>query len=67
MSDVIALAYHRPMFLFGAITLALFALYLTGIDQGHLLSIVQGKIAFDTNLLHEFFHDARHATGFPCH
>jgi hypothetical protein len=55
------------MYLFGAITLALFALYLTGMDQGHLLSLVQGQVAFDTNLLHEFFHDARHAAGFPCH
>jgi hypothetical protein len=67
MSDVIALAHHRPMYLFGAITLALFALYLTGMDQGHLLSLAQGQVAFDTNLLHEFFHDARHAAGFPCH
>ena len=67
MSEVITLIHERPMLLFGAITLALFALYLTGIDQGHLLSLVQGKIAFDTNLLHEFFHDARHAAGFPCH
>ncbi len=67
MSAVIALAHDRPMYLFGAITLALFALYLTGMDQGHLLSLIQGNVALDTNLLHEFFHDARHAAGFPCH
>ena len=49
MSAVIALAHDRPMYLFGAITLALVALYLTGMDQGHLLALVQGKVAFDTN------------------
>jgi hypothetical protein len=43
------------------------ALYVMGIDQGHLLSVVHGSAAFDQNLLHEFVHDARHAAGFPCH
>lgn len=26
-----------------------------------------GIRAFQENWLHEFFHDARHAAGFPCH
>lgn len=26
-----------------------------------------GVRAFQENSLHEFFHDARHAAGFPCH
>lgn len=47
--------------------LALFALYVLGLDQGQLLSLVQGGIAFDQNLIHEAVHDARHAAGFPCH
>ena len=44
------------------------ALYaLLAFDQGHLLSLVQGHTAFDTNFIHELVHDARHAAGFPCH
>ena len=46
---------------------ALAFLYVMGMDQGMLLSIVQGNSAFDINLIHEFVHDARHAAGFPCH
>ncbi len=41
--------------------------YLVGLDQGHLLSLIQGNVAFDQNLIHEFAHDARHAASFPCH
>jgi hypothetical protein len=47
--------------------LGLFALYITGLDQGHLLGIVQGDVAFDHNVIHAVLHDARHAAGFPCH
>jgi cobalt transporter subunit CbtB len=50
-----------------AAALGLIALYLVGLDQGHLLSLVQGSLAFDQNLIHEALHDARHAFGFPCH
>ena len=46
---------------------ALLALYVLALDQGLLLSLVQGPAAFDMNLIHEFVHDARHAAGFPCH
>jgi len=46
---------------------ALLALYVLALDQGLLLSFVQGPVAFDMNLIHEFVHDARHAAGFPCH
>jgi cobalt transporter subunit CbtB len=42
-------------------------LYLVGLDQGLLLSLVEGPMAFDQNLIHEFVHDARHAAAFPCH
>jgi Probable cobalt transporter subunit (CbtB) len=46
---------------------ALFMLYLVGLDQGLLLSVFEGPMAFDQNLIHEFVHDARHAAAFPCH
>ena len=51
----------------GLALLGLFTLYALALDQGLLLSWVQGPAAFDTNLIHEFVHDARHAAGFPCH
>lgn len=51
----------------GLVVLALFMLYALALDQGLLLSWVQGPVAFDMNLIHEFVHDARHAAGFPCH
>jgi len=45
----------------------LFGLFSVGFDQGQLFSLVEGKEAFDSNWLHEFVHDMRHAAGFPCH
>ncbi|MBI4494789.1 MAG: CbtB-domain containing protein [Chloroflexi bacterium] len=42
-------------------------LYLLVLDQGQLLSLVQGATAFDQNLVHEFLHDGRHLLGVPCH
>ena len=51
----------------GLVLLGLFALYVVGLDQGRLLSVVQGQAALDQNLIHEFVHDARHTAGFPCH
>jgi len=51
----------------GLLLLALFGLYILALDQGFLLSLVQGAPAFDMNLIHEAVHDARHAAGFPCH
>jgi Probable cobalt transporter subunit (CbtB) len=52
------------MFAFGNFLLSIFVV---GFDQGHLFSSVQSKKAFDTKWLHEFYHDMRHAAGFPCH
>jgi hypothetical protein len=37
------------------------------LDQGQLLSLVQGDLAYAQNLIHAVVHDARHAAGFPCH
>jgi Probable cobalt transporter subunit (CbtB) len=44
-----------------------FGMFVVGYDQGHLFSLVQGQQAFDTMWMHEFYHDMRHAAGFPCH
>jgi Probable cobalt transporter subunit (CbtB) len=44
-----------------------FGMFVVGYDQGHLFSLVQGQQAFDTMWIHEFYHDMRHAAGFPCH
>jgi hypothetical protein len=38
-----------------------------GFDQGQLFSLVEGPKAFGDMYLHEFSHDMRHASGFPCH
>ena len=45
----------------------LFGLFTVGYDQGHLFSIAEGESAFDNMWMHEFYHDMRHAAGFPCH
>lgn len=67
MSQAIATPITRSWVLAGIILLAFLALYALALDQGHLLSLVQGKIAFQQNIIHEIVHDARHAAGFPCH
>lgn len=46
---------------------ALFALYLVGFDQGQILSLSLGDVSYQLNVVHEFFHDARHAAGLACH
>ena len=50
-----------------AALLALWGLFVLGIDQGQMLAITQGDAAYQLNLIHELVHDARHAAGFPCH
>ena len=47
--------------------IAIISVYIVGYDQGQLFSLVQGNQAFDAMWIHEFTHDIRHATGFPCH
>jgi hypothetical protein len=44
----------------------LFGLFLVRIDQGHLFSLVEWQKAFNMKWMHEFYHDMRHAAGFPC-
>jgi hypothetical protein len=45
----------------------LIGIFMVGFDEGHLFSMAQGQQAFDNMWMHEFFHDMRHAAGFPCH
>ena len=51
----------------GLLGLAIVGFYILALDQGWLLSLVQGDRAFDLNFIHEAVHDARHVAGFPCH
>ncbi|MGI0034669.1 MAG: CbtB domain-containing protein [Nitrososphaera sp.] len=44
-----------------------FGMFMVGYDQGHLFALVEGQPAFDNMWMHEFYHDMRHAAGFPCH
>jgi Probable cobalt transporter subunit (CbtB) len=57
----------RTGVLVGLLGLSLFGFYVLALDQGWLLSLVQGARAFDLNFIHEAVHDARHVAGFPCH
>jgi hypothetical protein len=50
-----------------AVVAALMLLYVVGLDNGLLLSVAQGDLAFDQNIIHELVHDARHTAAFPCH
>ena len=67
MTPTVEMAKIHGWTLGGMILLGAFALYVLALDQGFLLSLVQGAPAFDMNLIHEAVHDARHAAGFPCH
>ena len=68
MSETYARATDaQPWTLVGLLGLAAIGFYILALDQGWLLSLVQGDRAFDLNLIHEAVHDARHVAGFPCH
>lgn len=45
----------------------LFGLFIVGYDQGHVFNLFIGNKAFESLWMHEFYHDMRHAAGFPCH
>ncbi len=51
----------------GALLLAALVLYALAFDQGALAAPVTTAMAEDGGVLHEFFHDARHLLGVPCH
>lgn len=48
-----------------------FGIFIVGFDQGEMLGFTvpadgsEGDLG--TNWAHEFYHDMRHAAGFPCH
>lgn len=44
-----------------------FGTFMVGFDQGHIFSVAQGEQAYGDLWMHEFYHDMRHAAGFPCH
>ncbi|WP_186245049.1 CbtB domain-containing protein [Mycobacterium simulans] len=54
-------AASSALWLAATAVLALMALYFVGIDQGAV------SLFGSDSHLHEFFHDARHLLGFPCH
>lgn len=66
-AQVLAPAKAQPKILIATVAVSLALLYLVGLDQGHLLSLIQGSVAFDQNLIHELVHDVRHAAALPCH
>ena len=49
------------------LAILLFGMFIVGYDQGKLFSLAEGQKAFDDMWMHEFYHDLRHAAGFPCH
>jgi hypothetical protein len=48
-----------------------FGVFMVGFDQGEIIGFTvpadgsEGELG--TNWAHEFYHDMRHAAGFPCH
>jgi hypothetical protein len=48
-----------------AVLTAVALLFAVAFDQGQLAQLV--KAAAGDSTVHEFFHDARHMLGFPCH
>lgn len=49
-----------PVWAWALVLLMLFGLYLIAQDNGAVLASMGGTA-------HEFFHDARHSLGMPCH
>ena len=44
-----------------------FGIFMVGFDQGQLFALASGEAAYEDKWMHEFYHDMRHAAGFPCH
>lgn len=56
---------HGPLSLLLAVLSAAALLFAVAFDQGQLAVLAQAAAGDST--VHEFFHDARHMLGFPCH
>jgi cobalt transporter subunit CbtB len=67
MHEQTARATHLAWYPALAGLIAAVGLFLLGFDQGQALALFQGDAAYHVNLIHELVHDARHASGFPCH
>jgi hypothetical protein len=50
-----------------ALLLALIVFYAIAFDQGALAGVATNALADKGGVLHEYFHDARHLLGVPCH
>jgi hypothetical protein len=60
-TPVVVPGARAALWLFGTVALSLAVYYFIGLDQG-------ATSVFGNNMyIHEFFHDARHFLGFPCH
>ena len=57
---------HRKTYLV-SLVVGLLLLFLTSLDQGQMLSMIQGQLAYAQNVVHETVHDSRHTAGMPCH
>ncbi len=58
---------NLPLWYLLPLTLSAVVLFAVGFDQGQIISAVAGNTSTQLTWLHEFYHDARHAAGFPCH
>ena len=58
-ADTAGVRIHVPVWAFAAMALGLFLSFIVLQENGLLVSSWMA--------IHEFFHDGRHALGFPCH
>ena len=65
MSTLVQRSHRVPagLLLGLAVALAVLAVFAVAFDQSYLLT----GTAHANNVVHEFFHDARHLLGVPCH
>ncbi|MFZ0554773.1 MAG: CbtB domain-containing protein [Nitrososphaeraceae archaeon] len=67
-TQIVKESHGLPKIAIGVLlAILLFGIFVVGYDQGQLFSLVEGQKAFDDMWTHEFYHDLRHAAGFPCH
>ncbi len=59
--------HHFPVWYIPILAFSTIILFAVGFDQGQIINTVAGQTATQLTWLHEFFHDARHVAGFPCH
>ena len=57
----------KTLIIIGALLALLVTMYLVALDQGALASVATDRLLDSGGVLHEFFHDARHLLGVPCH